>query len=73
MREFDQRAREVGRLCISDLQTPRERAWSALDPDFPIEAGRPECQMLTGFTLDCVGAHHHGTGEAFGQGGVRIT
>ena len=63
--EFDQRAREVGLAGISDRQTPGKRAFSALDPDFPIDARRPERQMLTGRTLDRVGAHHHRTGEAF--------
>src|SRR5271157_3703296 len=71
--EFDQRAREVGLAGIGDRQTPRERAFSALDPDFPIDARTPERQMLTGRTLDRVGAHHHRTGEALSKHGVRIT
>jgi hypothetical protein len=36
--EFDQRAWEVGLAGISDRQTSRERAFSAFDPDFPIDA-----------------------------------
>ena len=71
--KFDQRAREVGHVCISDHQTPRKRACSALDPDFPINARRPERQMLTWLALNRVGAHHNGTAQAFGQHGIRIT
>ena len=50
-----------------------ELSLGALDPDFPIDAMRPERQMLRGRTLGRVGAHYHRTGETLSKHGVRIT
>ena len=72
VRKFDDGAREVGLVGKGDGETAREGSRPCINPDFPIDTGGAEGEVITRNPVDARGADHNRALKVAGQNGIGI-